>query len=163
MRNHWVTLAVATMLIGAMPAVVQGEELSLKGGRVSVRLGPEVTAAPEKVEAIKEYRIMERLRDELGNNMHGMPASAKATIVITKLHLRSGRAVFFGGRMSGDDFIETDITISEKGKPPLRFVIEAVNRKSSRSQVPPRRVNNMIRKFGSEVARELHRNYYRRY
>ena len=147
-------LAMIWMLAGAM-AVVHAEELSIKGGRISVALGPEVTAAPEKVEAIKEYHIMERLRDELGNRMYSMPASTRASIVITKLHLRSGRSVFFGGRMTGDDFIETQITLNEKGKQPRRFVLESVNTKSSRSQVPPRRVNNMVRKFGSQVQREL--------
>lgn len=155
MRKHSVYLAMTLLLIGVSPAITQAEELSLKGDRISVKLGPEVAAAPEKVEAIKEHRIMERLRDELGNRMYSLPASTRASIVITKLHLRSGKAVFFGGSMTGDDFIETEITLTEKGKQPRRFVIESVNTRSSRSQVPPRRVNNMIRKFGSQVQREL--------
>ena len=148
------------MLTVAIPVAVSAEKLALKDDRVSVKLGPEVAAAEEKVKAIEEYRIMERLQEELKNRMANFPRSSKAQIVINKLHLRSGSAVFFAGRMTGDDFIETDITITDNGKQTHHMVIESVNTASSHSQVPPRRVNNMIRKFGSQVSREL-RSYRR--
>lgn len=143
------------LMTAAMPAVVAAEALVLDDDRVSVKLGPEVAAAPEKIKAIKEYRIMERLQEELRNRMADLPRTFKAQIVITKLHLRSGSAVFFAGRATGDDFIYTDITITDKGKQTHHMVFESVNTASSHSQVPPRRVNNMIRKFGTQVSREL--------
>lgn len=160
MQKRVEALIFGLMLTVAMPTAVTAEALALNDSRVSVKLGPEVAIAEEKVKAIKGHRIMERLQEELKNRMANFPASPRAQIVINKLHLRSGSAVFFAGRTTGDDFIETDITITDKGKQTHHMVIESVNTASSRSQVPSRRVNNMIRKFGTQVSREL-RSYRR--
>lgn len=160
MYTRFKTLVVMLLMVMAIPATGAAEELVLKDDRVTVKLGPEVASAEEKVEAIKKYHIMERLQQELKSRMNALPGSSRAQMVITRMRLRSGRSVFFAGRMTGDDFIETEITITDRGKETHRMVLESVNTASSRSQVPPRRVNNMIRKFGSQVSREL-RSYRR--
>ena len=127
------SFVIVLLLALAMSATGVAEELVLKDDKVTVKLGPEVAAAEEKVKAIKEYRIMERLQEELRHRMAVLPGTSKAQIVITRMRLRSGRSVFFGGGMTGDDFIETEITITDRGKQTHRMVLESVNTRSSRS------------------------------
>jgi len=63
--------------------------------------------------------VLSRLENELTGYLEGLPAGARAEIVLTGFRLRSGASGFFG--MSGRDEIDARVTVKDKKKKHLFY------------------------------------------
>jgi hypothetical protein len=135
------SLAISTM-------AEEGDGLSISSKQLKITLSDDVKAADEKVEAIKNYKVLTRIQNEIQGHLGALPASAKVEVVITGFRLRSGASGFFG--MSGSDEIDARVTVKDKKKQLAHFSLNADNGRSGKTQPPTRRLVRLVQEFGQK-------------
>ena len=154
MKISWGIAVSFLILFLSMPVMAASDGLSISSKQLKIVVSKDIKAASEKVEVIKDYKVLSRIQDELTGYLEGLPAGARTEIVITGFRLRSGASGFFG--MSGRDEIDARVTIKDKKKKQLAyFTLSADNGRSGRSQPPTRRLVSLVQEFGQEFGIKL--------
>lgn len=148
MRKFWAITISSIMLNVTMPALAEDEGLSIKDKRLNITLTDEVKAASEKVEAIKDYKVLGRIKNEIQGHLGGLPESAKVEVVVYGFRLRGGASGFFG--MSGSDVIDARVTVKDKKKQLAHFSVNADNGRGGKTQPPTRRLVRLVQEFGQK-------------
>lgn len=141
------------MLFLSIPAMGAGDGLSISSKRVKIKLSKDIKAASEKVDVIKKYEVLSRLKNEIEGQLNEFPDSFKVEIEMTSFRLRSGASGFFG--MSGKDVIDATVTVKDKKKQIARIRINSGSSRSGKSQPPTRRLMRVIQRFGEKFNRKL--------
>lgn len=152
MKKFWGVAIPFIMLFLSIPAMA-GTGLSISSKRVKIKVSSDVMAASEKVDVIKKYEVLKRLRNEIEGQLGSFPDSTKVEIEMTAFRLRSGSSGFFG--MSGKDIIDGTITVKDKKKQIARFSISSGSSRSGKSHPPTRRLMRVITRFGEKFSRKL--------
>lgn len=154
MKISWGIAISFLVLFLSMPAMAAKDGLSITSKRLKITVSKDIKAASEKVEVIKDYKVLSRLESELTGYLEGLPAGARTEIVITGFRLRSGASGFFG--MSGRDEIDARVTVKDKKKKQIAyFTLSATNGRSGKSQPPTRRLVTLVQKFGQKFGTKL--------
>ncbi len=154
MKISWGIAISFLVLFLSMPVMAAKDGLSITSKRLKITVSKDIKAASEKVEVIKDYKVLSRLESELTGYLEGLPAGARTEIVITGFRLRSGASGFFG--MSGRDEIDARVTVKDKKKKQIAyFTLSATNGRSGKSQPPTRRLVTLVQKFGQKFGTKL--------
>ena len=154
MKISWGIAVSFLILFLSMPVMAASDGLSISSKQLKIVVSKDIKAASEKVEVIKDYKVLSRIQDELTGYLEGLPAGARTEIVITGFRLRSGASGFFG--MSGRDEIDARVTVKDKKKKQIAyFTLSATNGRSGKSQPPTRRLVTLVQKFGQKFGTKL--------
>jgi hypothetical protein len=155
MKKFWGVVVPFLMLFLSIPVMAASNGLSIKSKRVKIIVSKDVMDASEKVEVLKKYEVLKRLKNEIEGQLGSFPDSTRVEIEMTAFRLRSAKGGFFG--MSGKDVIDGTITAKNKNKQIARFTISSGNGRSGKAQSPTRRLMRVITRFGEKFSKRLNR------
>lgn len=144
-----IALALLNLAVATASAAA---DLSVRTKRLKITLINDIKADEKKVDVIKRYDVMERLKRELEGQLQNYSKTTTAEVEITGFRLRGGASGFFG--FSGKDVLDGSVILKDKGKQIARFGIENSNGRHGKTQPPTRRLVKLIHRFGSRFANE---------